>query len=226
MPCIEVRFGALFLLQTKGQPMSDISVAEKNPRPKIRESRPIAADGVDDEFSIEDAIAAVRPDQIDEITYLPGPNDPSFTVWNGVKFPAHVPVKVKGSQTVEAPLPIRTKVDGKWIDGIMQPDGTLQTRHVARRIPMVVLAKRNPFLSVNGAPPPQRKTGVARLPTDPDQYRGYATRWISEATDAATMDARWAGEQALREQCGCTESDEQWLRPFFDARHEQVKAMG
>jgi hypothetical protein len=202
--------------------MSEVSVAEKTER---KAKAPMAIEAqVDDEFSIEDAIAAVRQNQIDEITYLPGEGDPAVTSWNGVKFPAHVPVKVKSSQVIEVLLPIRTKVDGNWINGIMQPDGTLQTRHISRKIPMVVLAKQNPGFSVNGAPPFPRKHGKSRLPTDSDQYRGYATRWINEATDAATMDARWNGEASLRAQCGCTESDEEWLRPFFEARHYQVKA--
>jgi hypothetical protein len=206
--------------------MSEMVEAEKkyDLKPKPAKAPAAIEAQVDDEFSMEDAIAAVRPGQVDEITYLPGDGDPPFTECYGIKFPAHVPVKVKGTQTVEGSLPIRTKVDGRWIDGIMQPDGTLQTRHVARRIPAVVLAKRNPGFSVNGAPPFPRKYGSARLPTDSEQYRGYATRWINEATDAATMDMRWVGEAALRAQCGCTASDEEWLRPFFEARHYQVKA--
>lgn len=175
-----------------------------------------------DEFSIFDAIAKVKRDQVDEITYIPADGDPAKTVWNGVNFPAHVPVKVKASQTISTPLPIRTKIGDDWINGIQQPDGTLQTRHVEKQIPMVVLAMRNPRFSVNGEMPVQQKKGSVRLPDDPDKYRGYAMGWMMAATDSNTLEARWEGEAALRQKCGCGESDIQWLTPFLEARRTQL----
>jgi hypothetical protein len=198
---------------------------------RTREQRFEETGIIDDDYVIDEAIAAVRPDQIDEITYIAGYGDPAFIkCYNtnpdnpngGINFHANVPVKVKGSQTIEQLLPIRTKVDGKWIDGIMQPDGTLQTRHITRRVPIVVLAKRNPSFSVNGAPPFPRRKGESRLPTDPDQYRGHATRWIMACTDTDTLKARWAAEAGLRRACGCSEGDEAFLLPFFEMKLAEV----
>lgn len=172
----------------------------------------------------------------DEITYIPGDGDPARTIWNNIEFKAHVPVKILRSQTVSVPLPIRTPMkdengkpvlddDGKpmYHNGIVQPDGTIQTRHVEQRVKMVELARTNPAFSVNGAPPPVIKKGTARVPTSPETYRGYALRWIMMATSASDMDTRWIAETELRASCGCDEKDDAFLRPFFDAKLDQVK---
>lgn len=168
---------------------------------------------------------AKAEEAFDEITYIPQNGDPVRTTWNGIHFPAHIPVKVPRTVTIAVPMPIQTKgADGELINGIVQPDGSIQTRHVERKVPLVELAKGNPLFSVNGAAPAEAKKGQARVPDTPDQYRGYAIRWIAASTNAKDMDARWNAEVDLREKCGCNDEDIGYLRPFFEARHDQLLA--
>jgi hypothetical protein len=152
-------------------------------------------------------------DEYDEITYCPGQFDPPRTEWNGVRFKANVPVKISKKQTVLVPLR----------EEFLQPDGSRITRAVERRVPMVELAKGNHTFSVNGAEPVAHKVGTDHVPTSPDEYRGYAIAWISSSTKSSEMDARWDGEERLRDKCGVSEQDIAYLRPFFEAWHMQVK---
>ena len=63
------------------------------------------------------------------------------------------------------------------------------------------------------------KAGLApKLPTDPDAYRGYAIGWIREARDAPTIQARWDGEEMLRERLGVSASDLAFIVPFLQGR--------
>jgi hypothetical protein len=89
---------------------------------------------------------------------------------------------------------------------------------------MVELAKTNHTFGVNGAQPIAKKAGVARVPNNPDVYRGYAIKWIAQTTSLTELDARWAAEQELRENCGVAESDIAFLMPFLGARREQCGA--
>jgi hypothetical protein len=182
--------------------------------------------------------AAEATPRFDMITYIPDNGDPVRTNWNGVEFMANIPVKVMRSQTVLVPTKIKTPMkdengkpmlddDGKQMyhEGVLQPDGTLQTRMVDKPVPMVELAKGNCRFSVNGATPAVAgRTGSIRMPTDADEYRGFAMAWIAAASDKAQMDARWQNEESLRGTCGCTNSDVAYLMPFFEARRLLAKA--
>jgi hypothetical protein len=180
--------------------------------------------------------AGVGPNY-DEITYIPGPQDPPTVKWNGIEFRANVPVKVSRTQTILTPLPIRTPMrddSGKQLrdpdtgelmfhNGVIQPDGTLQTRHVEQKVPMYKLAEKNPSFSVNGAPPAAKVEGHARGPSDPETYRGYALRWIPQAMTARELETRWEAEAALRKNCGVDDKDVGFLMPFYEARREMLK---
>ena len=75
-----------------------------------------------------------------------------------------------------------------------------------------------PSFMINGIPP-KPKAGLApKLPTDPDAYRGYAIGWIREARDAPTIQARWDGEEMLRERLGVSASDLAFIVPFLQGR--------
>jgi hypothetical protein len=161
---------------------------------------------------IEKAKEAIPSAEVDEITYIPSEGAPSRTEWNGIKFIAGVPVKVSRKHTVLVPLPVETTA----------ADGTIQTRHLEKRLPMVELAKNNPDFSVNGEPPAARKDGVVRLPSNPDEYRGYAINWIARSTAAGAMRQRWEAEAPLRDKCGCDDNDIAYLMPFYEARIEQT----
>jgi hypothetical protein len=144
----------------------------------------------------------------DEITYFPGEGDPVRTTWNGLTFAAHVPTKVSKKHTVLVPMPQTTQM----------PDGTMQTRHIEKRIAMAELARNNPHFMVNGERAAMPDKHKVRVPESPDEYRGYAMRWIAGSTDASSMDVRWTAEQALRDRCGVNDSDIAYLRPFFEAK--------
>ena len=146
------------------------------------------------------------------VTYIPGDGDPVRTVWNGVEFRANVPVDIPLTKTVLAPMRKEHYL----------ADGTLQSRGVETKVSMVDLARGNPSFSVDGVQA-ARKSGAARLPTDNDQYRGYALRWVRETTTVQALDQRWDGEAALREKCGCDDKDMAYLMPFIEARRSQMR---
>ena len=160
----------------------------------------------------KDEAKALDPNATAKITYLPGEGDPVKTVWNGIEFRANIPVAVPLNKTILVPL------RKEWIDN----NGDLKSKAVETRISMVEMAKTNACFSVDGAPPPERKHGAHRLPTDADQYRGYALGWIRETNTLRQLTQRWDGEAALREKCGLDQKDENYLMPFVHARREQL----
>jgi len=150
-----------------------------------------------------------------EITYLPGDGDPHRVTWGGLEFKAYVPTNVALTHAISVPLRKEHAL----------ADGTVQSRNIETRVSLVELARGNPSFSVDGVQA-ARKVATARVPTSNDEYRGYAIAWIANSTDAAVMDTRWDTEAALRGQCGVDEKDIAYLRPFFEARRDQVKAQG
>jgi hypothetical protein len=157
--------------------------------------------------------AGPTPKSYDEITYIPGPHDPSITRVNGITFRANVPVKVPHDKTVQVPL----------VKSHEHQDGSITTKAYETRIRMAVQLADNPCFSINGKPPRPRKKAEAKMPATPEQYKNYATHWIAESDDAAAMDARWEGEEHLRTLCGVTESDIATIMMFFNAKHGQCE---
>lgn len=100
------------------------------------------------------------------------------------------------------------------------PDGTIQTRHVEKRVPMAELARNNPHFMVNGKQADKPAPKKIRLPESPDEYRGYALRWIADSTELSAMQVRWDAEQALRDRCGVNDADVAYIMPFFEAKRE------
>jgi len=156
---------------------------------------------------------AVTDKMTAEVTYHPDDGDPIKTEWAGIKFVGNIPVSVPLTKTIMAP--IRKQFQNT-------ADGTLQSRSTEHPMSIVELARNNPKFSVNGERA-ERKEPLQRLPTDADQYRGYALRWIRESTTLAQLNERWRGEVELRERCGCEDKDENYLMPFLNARRDQVK---
>lgn len=146
-----------------------------------------------------------------EITYVDDTGPSKTTCW-GIEFKLNVPVTVRLDRTVESL--IRKETAG--------PEGEIRSRGVAGRISVVELARGNSGFEVDGVRA-ERKHGTQRLPTDADQYRGYALGWIRESNTLRQLEQRWDGEAPLREKCGCEQKDENYLRPFLEARREQLK---
>jgi hypothetical protein len=152
--------------------------------------------------------------QTAEITYIDEDGPSKTTCW-GIDFKLNVPVQVPLSRTVESLT--RKETQG--------PEGEIRSRGVAGRISVVELARGNPGFMVDGVRV-ERKLGSQRLPTDADQYRGYAIGWIRETNTLRQLEQRWEGEEYLRgpECCSLEAKDLNYLLPFLEARRDQLKA--
>jgi len=183
-------------------------------------------------------------EKFDMITYIPIMGDPIEVVWHGITFPANIAVKVPKSHTYSVPTKVRSRMkdedgnqmyeeddegnpilDGqgkkkmRYHDGVIQPDGTLQTRMVETQIPLVTMAKGNPRFSVNGAAPAfTDKKGHVRTPETSAEYKSYAMAWIAAANNKLNMTQRWKNEAPLRADVGFGGEEETNLLMFFDAR--------
>lgn len=147
-----------------------------------------------------------------EVTYIPGDGDPIKTKVHGVEFRGNVPVSIRFDKMVETLTRKETK----------GPEGETRSRGVESKISLVELLRGNRCFSVDGVQP-EYKEGSQRLPTDADQYRGYAMGWIRESNTLRQLDQRWEGEERLREKCGLEAKDENYLRPFLEARRDQLR---
>lgn len=149
-----------------------------------------------------------------EIIYVPREGDPATTSFAGIKFAAYCATRVSKMHSIMVPMRVETEMG----------DGTIQTRHVEKRVSVVELLKGNPWFKVDGKQAMSQK-GAQRVPQDSDQYRGYCISWIAGSTNHETMRVRWDGEESLRERCGCSEDDIAYLMPFFEARHDECEAL-
>ena len=166
---------------------------------------------------------AERPATVN-VTYIPRENgDPHVTHISGVKtgnepigtpgkritFRAHVSVPVPADAFIYAPI-CRAKET---------PDG-VRTQAIESKVSLIESLANNPAFLVEGREQAERKRGRPRLPSNPDEYRGHALRWIAGAEAGPAMKERWIAEEKLREECGCTEGDLAQVMPFYWARLE------
>lgn len=134
-------------------------------------------------------------------------SDPRETTMMGIKFKADEPVEVPYSKTV-----LQTIVEKRETK-----DGDIRTVGVEKHVPVPLALKGNAWFEIDGVKT-ERVKPHARMPEDADAYRGYAINWISVSMSADSMDKRWVGEEGLRQRCGCSQTDINYLRPFFEAR--------
>jgi hypothetical protein len=151
-----------------------------------------------------------------KVTYIPAdPTSPAVLSWNGIEFPANTPIELD---------PVRhsymVPIVDKWVD---EKTGEVRSKATEKRISMVEIAKTNPSFQVEGEAPPARKPGRPRTPKTSDEYRNYAQAWIAASEDHDDLAERWNDEEALRERCGVGDDDVSYLRPFFDAKHFELK---
>jgi hypothetical protein len=145
------------------------------------------------------------------VTYSPRDGDPIRTTCHGVEFKANVPIDIPHSKMASVMLVRKT----------IGPEGDERSKAVDTKMPLVELLRTNPFFEVDGVKL-EHKQGSHRLPTDSDQYRGYALGWIRASNTLRQLNERWIGEEPLRDKCGLEERDINYLRPFLDARREQL----
>ena len=152
-----------------------------------------------------------------KVTYIPrDPTDPAMMLWNGVKFTANVPVELDPKlHGYKVPLP------KKMLD---PATGRTLTEHVETWVSMIDQAKGNPSFQVEGeAPVAARKPGRPRTPRTSEDYRSHAQAWIAAADNHEELEERWTEEEALRERCEVGDDDLSYLRPFFEAKHHELK---
>lgn len=156
-----------------------------------------------------------------KVTYRPGPEDRSHTVWNGIRFEAGRPVTLSTKNKrhfVEVDMPKQHTLE----------DGSYTTRTVKTLLSMIEMAKGNPFFEVEGFPRFVKPLPEGRRPQTAEEYRSYAQAWFAGDDEGETqtpkeMLERWQDEAALRERIGVGEEDEQFLKPFFDMKVAQLK---
>jgi hypothetical protein len=173
----------------------------------------------DDNSSILERKTPPAGGPVDEFIYIPGPQDPPHTtvggevqnniVVGGYTFIANIPQRLPRKTTTTQVL-VRQERE--------TPDGQIVSRSIEKRVPLYDLLRDNPGFMVNGVPPKPRAAAHARLPTDPDQYRGYAISWLREARDPLSLQARWDGEAPLRERLGVASPDLAYIVPFMQGR--------
>jgi hypothetical protein len=152
---------------------------------------------------------------VTKVTYTPtDPMAPIEMTWNDVKFRANIPVElddIKHSYFVP-----RVK---KWLDPVTQEP---RSKAYEERVTMAEMARSNPSFTVEGSPPTQAlRTGKAKPPKTPEEYRAHALAWILAAESIDDL-ARWNDEEALREKCGCGQDDQAYLQPHFDNKFKQL----
>lgn len=156
-----------------------------------------------------------------KVTYVP-PNEPGYpasTPWNDITFHANMPVDLDLANKKHGYM---VPIVEQWIDPVTQQK---RTKAVEKWVSMIEIAKTNPAFQVEGEAPPatRRSPGRPRKPVDADEYRGYAMAWIAAADNHDELAERWNDEEALRGRCQVGDEDIAYLRPFFDAKHHELK---
>lgn len=157
-----------------------------------------------------------------QIRYVPGPEDKSWTVWNGVRFNANTWVDIDDKKhLVEVPVP------KKHVDAL----GNEFTRTTLEMVPMSEMARTNRHFEVRkdkdskieqSAVDKQRKAGVVETPED---YKAYAVEWINEGQDPDEMKARWRREAPLRDKVGAKGEIEEEIFDHFTAKASMLEMM-
>jgi hypothetical protein len=154
-----------------------------------------------------------------KVTYIPrDPTDPAMMLWNGVKFPANVPVDLDPKNRQHGyPVPLPTpKTD--------PVTGREMLEYKETWVSMIDQAKGNPSFQVEGeVPAAARKPGRPRIPRTSEDYRSHAQAWIAAADNHEELEERWTEEEGLRERCGVGDDDLSYLKPFFEAKHHELK---
>lgn len=159
----------------------------------------------------EESVTPKKRDNASSVVYSPNDGDPIRTSCHGVEFRANVPVIIPHDRMCSVMITKKT----------IGPEGEERSKGHETKISLVELLKTNQNFIVDGVEL-ERRQGSAKLPTDPDQYRGYALGWIRATNTLKQLHNRWDGEEALRDKCGLENGDLNYLRPFLDAKREQL----
>lgn len=111
---------------------------------------------------------------VEQVTYVPGRDDPSYTKWCGHTFQANVAKEIKGD-----------------------PEGTTQEKLNAQ---LIESARNNPHFAVGGK---QARRSGAKTPKDAKGYLAYFVDWLRDETfeHPEELIARFARDRDLQAQC-------------------------
>lgn len=138
------------------------------------------------------------PKVVEQVTYLPGSQDPSFTKWGGHTFQANVSKEIKGD-----------------------PDGTASEKlnhHI------IEAARNNPHFQVGNTRPRRERTS---MPKDSREYRAYLANWLKEEhfEEPEELIARFARDRDLQAKCDVGADDFGFIGELFMPRlHELARA--
>lgn len=157
------------------------------PLPQTDNPKRTARSAVKPDVTVEEAPGVPVSEQV---TYVPGKDDPPTTHWGGFKFIGNVPITIKGHS-------------GDPKKGECKP-GERQNYELIEK------ARRNKFFRVGPFDPtkdavPLREPG--KLPETPEQYRAHAIAWAKTMTNIVDFDTQWQNEEALRMKCGVGSDD-------------------
>lgn len=86
---------------------------------------------------------------------------------------------------------------------------------------MLALARKNKYFEIEGEG--KKEATKHSEPTDADQYRAHAVRWMRAATSAQQLVSRWESEQELRDECGVGKDDEDYLGTLFNPKKKALE---
>jgi hypothetical protein len=139
------------------------------------------------------------------------PTDPVEMTFAKVLFRANEMVEVADTVTVQQLV----------VEKRETAEGESRSKGREMQVPLYQVLAGNPWFEINGVKPERQKPATSRVPTSPDEWRGYAIAWIAASTNSVTMDKRWLGEDSLRRACGVSADDMAYVMPFFEARRDE-----
>lgn len=137
----------------------------------------------------------------EQVTYLPGPEDPVSVKFAGHVFNANVPKTIEGDH-----------------------DADPKTR-AYQNAQLIEKARRNKFFKVgdfNAA-----RDGVAveqqEKPSSAEQYRAHAVKWLQKVESVDELDTKWIAEEPLRAACEVGLDDLDYLGSIFGPKRAELR---
>jgi hypothetical protein len=190
------------------------AAGKKAPKSKKRSQRRAAAVPHEPREDIVAAAAARAAEPVKTfamLTYIPSEGDLPYVDWAGLRFHAHIPLKVPLTQGIH--VPIRKEI-------VDEKTGQVFSQMIDMKLSIVELAKGNCRFAVDGVMPKNDLFSV-KMPTDSDEYRGFALKWIAQSVtpeQVQQIELRWQAEEGLRDTCNVEIKDLAYLQAVVDGK--------
>lgn len=154
-----------------------------------------------------------------KVTYIPrDPTAPHVKIMNGIKFSANVPFELDPNNSAHGYM---QQVRKTIVDPVT---GRQMFEYKEAWVSLIEILKGHEDFQIEGeAPAAARKPGRPRIPRTSEDYRSHAQAWIAAADNHEDLEERWTQEEGLRERCGVGDDDLSYLKPFFEAKHHELK---